>query len=226
MKTSGGAFKDLVDQLGPKRKGLRSRIASHITQHPQLYQPFFEPSVVDPGAPDQQQALDDLKKVENGTPPTTWEEYVDAVFRPARYGDEIAFRAACALLGVSITLVCGDLDRPSQVLYYTNSRSSLMVYLTHALGHFTLLVPKGSDLPDYIEAGSPPLQNQAPAPRGGGRTTEVDEAEDASWMLVLEPPVQQQAQQSQSRLEGGGLFSDLPGHLPVVPAGDRHPLSF
>ena len=119
MKTSSVTFQELVGQLGPKGRGLRSRIATHISEHPQLYQPYFEPSVVSLGAPDGQQALDDLKKIENGDPPTTWEEYTAAIVRPARYGDEIAFRAACALLGVNITLVCGDLDRPTQVLYYT-----------------------------------------------------------------------------------------------------------
>ena len=40
-----------------------------------------------------------------------------------RMRDEIAFRAASHMLGISLVLVCGDVTRPFQVLHYCNRKS-------------------------------------------------------------------------------------------------------
>ena len=111
--------------------------------------------MVDPEAADQQAAQEHIHKVENGEAPKNWQEYLQAIFRPQRYADEIAFRAAAALLGVNLCLICGsNLDKPDQVLFYQNPKASVILYLRHALGHYTLLIPRSEQLPDYVMAGA------------------------------------------------------------------------
>ena len=116
--------------------------------------------------------------MEDGEAPRTWEQYLKAVYRPKRYADEVAFRAASHMLGISLVLICGDTVRPSQVLHYHNSKRKIVIYLRHALGHYTLLTPKG-ELPDYAIVDSQPLV-QDDAPRGGDGEEDVHMAVDDS----------------------------------------------
>ena len=123
-----------------------------------------------------------LRTIEDGDVPQTWDEYVKAVYRPARYADEIAFRAATSLLGISICFICGDLAKPSQVMHYRNPKSQISIYLRHSLGHYTLLLPHG-DVPSYATLPLDALPPQAFAPRGGGDEQESWlETCDTSWI--------------------------------------------
>ena len=127
-----------------------------------------------------QEERERLLRVEDGEAPKPWEQYLKAVYRPKRYADEVAFRAASHMLGISLVLICGDIVRPSQVLQYHNSKSQIVIYLRHALGHYTLLTPKG-ELPDYAIVDSQPLV-QDDAPRGSGGEEDVHMAVDDSWI--------------------------------------------
>ena len=179
MKTSGATFEGVLPSLPAKGKGLRARIATHITEHEARYKPYFQPSCPDPNITDAATAKETLLRVEDGSPPQTWSEYLKAVYRPARYADEVSFRAASALLGVNISLICGDLNKPTQVHTYQNPKSAITVYLRHSAGHYTLLLPKGSELPAYMFHGEGPRPTQDFAPRGGGG---LDVVADASWI--------------------------------------------
>ncbi|CAE7662478.1 infB [Symbiodinium sp. CCMP2592] len=181
LKTSKTTFTELEKDLASKGRGLRSRIASYIQGHEDRFRPFFEPSRVDPAAPDQKEAAEYLAKVEDGDPPQDWQDYLQAIWRPARWADEISFRAAAALLGVNLQLVCGNLDKPDKVLTYHNAKSTTVLYLHHSLGHYTLLLPKGENMPDYIlPVSSPQEGSQVFAPRGGGLS--AHDAIDDSWI--------------------------------------------
>ena len=74
-------------------------------------------------------------------------------------------------------------------------------------------MPKKADLPDYIAASMPPLQSQEPAPRGGGRDSGADDAEDTSWMPVLDPPIQPRAPQGEASSEEERPLSAVPCKL-------------
>lgn len=179
LKTSPASFEEIQKTLAEKGRGLRARIATYVKEHPAAFKPYFHVNVVDPRAADQQAAQEHIRKVENGEAPTNWQEYLQALFRPQRYADEIAFRAAAALLGVNLCLICGsNLDKPDQVLFYQNPRASVVLYLRHALGHYTLLIPRSEQLPDYVMAGAEVASPQAFAPRGGGESEAVDD----SWL--------------------------------------------
>ena len=137
LKTTGGTFQSLQAELPVKGRGLRSRLATYISQSPGKFRPYFHVPEVAADVEDREAALLELQKIENGPVPQSWDEYVLAIFRPARYADEVAFRATTSLLGVSITLVCGDLACPTQVLHYRNEKSHTQLFLRHNLGHYT-----------------------------------------------------------------------------------------
>ena len=137
LKTTGGTFQSLQAELPAKGRGLRSRLATYISQSPGKFRPYFHVPEVAADVEDREAALLELQKIENGPVPQSWDEYVLAIFRPARYADEVAFRATTSLLGVSITLVCGNLACPTQVLHYRNEKSHTQLFLRHNLGHYT-----------------------------------------------------------------------------------------
>ena len=43
----------------------------------------------------------------------------------------------------------------------------MVLYLRHALGHYTLLIPRSEQLPDYVMAGAEVASPQAFAPSRG-----------------------------------------------------------
>ncbi|CAE7261621.1 pol [Symbiodinium necroappetens] len=188
LKTTRTAFEDIKDDLNAKGRGLRSRVASYIQGHEERFKPFFEPSCVSPDSADPEAEAAHLLIVEDGTPPATWQQYLEAIWRPARWADEISFRAAAALLGISLQLVCGRLDKPDQVLSYVNPKSAITLYLRYSLGHYTLLLPKGDKLPDYIrQEAVAQTASQTFAPRGGGKRQQSTvglglDAMDDSWI--------------------------------------------
>ncbi|CAE7729929.1 unnamed protein product, partial [Symbiodinium necroappetens] len=126
LKTSQASFEDIQKTLPEKGRGLRARIATYVKEHPAAFRPYFHVNEGDPKAADQQAAQEQIRKVENGEAPKNWQEYLQAIFRPQRYADEIAFRAA----------------------------ASVILYLRHALGHYTLLIPKSEQLPEYVLTGA------------------------------------------------------------------------
>ena len=149
-----------------------------MKEHESRFKEFLHCTEVDAKAQDPKAAREQLLKIEDGEPPTSWAEYLRALYRPRRYADQISFRAAAALLGVNIYLVCGNLDKPEQVLFYRNANAAVVVFLHHSLGHYTLLQPKTEHLPDYVQQGDEPVLQQASAPRGGGGQDSVDD----SWI--------------------------------------------
>ena len=92
----------------------------------------------------------------------------------------------CALLHINISLVCGDLDKPSQVVTYQNLKSLLMVFLRSFVGHYTLLLPK-RELPTYMYPGPGQLPTQDFDPRGGG-DVHGSASVDMSWLTRCASP--------------------------------------
>ena len=183
LKTTGGSYEEVQADLPAKGRGLRSRLATFIAESPGKFKPFFHVPEVDSAVEDKAAALEHLRKIEDGDVPQTWAEYAKALYRPARYADEIAFRATTSLLGVSLCLVCGELANPSQVLHYRNEKSQICIYLRHSAGHYTFLLPHG-DLPSYAKLPRDALPSQAFAPRGGGDDEQESwlQACDTSWI--------------------------------------------
>ena len=181
IKTTGTTLEAVKNDgtLQAKGKGLRARLAAYIEAHAQRCRPCFTPNTGASQGSTTQEERERLLRVEDGEAPKPWEQYLKAVYRPKRYADEVAFRAASHMLGISLVLICGDTVRPSQVLHYHNSKSQIVIYLRHALGHYTLLTPKG-ELPDYAIVDSQPLV-QDDAPRGSGGEEDVHMAVDDSW---------------------------------------------
>ena len=197
---------------------MRARIATYVKEHPAAFRPYFHVNEVDPKAADQQAAQEHIRKVENGEAPKNWQEYLQAIFRPQRYADEIAFRAAAALLGVNLCLVCGsNLDKPDQVLFYQNPKASVILYLRHALGHYTLLIPRSEQLPDYVLTGAEVSSPQAFAPRGGGKSEAVDDSWIPRWGCSPSPlpePKQQVALIKQEHASSTGVASSSCAEVP------------
>ena len=226
LKTTNTTFDDIKDDLNAKGRGLRSRVASYIQGHEDRFKPFFEPSQVGPDSADPEAEAAHLLIVEDGTPPATWQQYLEAIWRPARWADEISFRAAAALLGISMQLVCGNLEKPEQVLSYVNPKSAITLYLRYSLGHYTLLLPKGDKLPDYIrQEAVAQTASQTFAPRGGGKRQHSTvslgpDAMDDSWIPAHVSSEEEGAPQKHAvSLDKSGPSSDKGSTRCDIPPG-------
>ena len=67
---------------------LRTEVASYIKEKPQHFKPFWLP----PPEPLDETEKVNLEQMEGGSPPTTWESYLEALDRPARWADDLTFR--------------------------------------------------------------------------------------------------------------------------------------
>ena len=164
MKTTGEPFEALKGQISAKEQGLRSRIAKEVEGHQSFYQSFFAVEPEPQGTP--AEVAEELKqraKMEDGEVPRAWEQYVEAVYRPSRWADEITFRAAEQL--ESITVVVGDLQEPKRVLYYLHPRAKIAVFLRHSGNLYTLLRHMSQQTPFYIKPDDLAAASQEPALR-------------------------------------------------------------
>ena len=127
-------------------------------------------------------------------------QYKDALGRPRRWADEVAFRACCKRMNCRIVVALGKPDTATQFLVYGKKvpydaytgKHQVNVLLYFEGGHYQLIVPKdGHEVPaawQQLEQGN----NSFPAPRGGGRSwlpslpassrTGKDESVGKAWL--------------------------------------------
>ena len=110
----GYTWKDACKLAKARGAILRSEIASYIREKPDHFKPFWLP----PPTPADETEKENLTQMEGGAPPTTWEEYLQALDRPGRWCDDLTFRAMTKRLNCRILLIVGDIAAPDQVIAY------------------------------------------------------------------------------------------------------------
>ena len=110
----GYTWKDACKLAKSRGAILRSEIASYIREKPDHFKPFWLP----PPTPADETEKENLTQMEGGAPPTTWEEYLQALDRPGRWCDDLTFRAMTKRLNCRILLIVGDIAAPDQVIAY------------------------------------------------------------------------------------------------------------
>ena len=184
--------------VNSRGKTLRAELASYILANEHKFLPFWlPPEVPDDITPEERQRL---LSIEDGDIPVTWSQYKDALGRPRRWADEVAFRACCKRMNCRIVVALGKPDTATQFLVYGKKvpydaytgKHQVNVLLYFEGGHYQLIVPKdGHEVPaawQQLEQGN----NSFPAPRGGGRSwlpslpassrTGKDESVGKAWL--------------------------------------------
>ena len=200
---------DARKTVNSRGKTLRAELASYTLANERKFLPFWLP----PEIPDNitQEERQRLLTMEDGDIPTTWAQCKEALGRPKRWADEVAFRASCKRMNCRIVVVIGKPDIATQFLVYGKKvpydsytgkhQVNLLLYFDG--GHYQLIVPKqGQEIPEswnQLEQGN----NCFPAPRGGGGSS------TASWM----PPVPPSSTASAAQSIGKAWL-----YLPSVPA--------
>ncbi|CAE7287846.1 unnamed protein product, partial [Symbiodinium sp. CCMP2456] len=130
---------------------LKAEIADYIREKPDTFKAFWLP----PPEPATETEKENLEQMEGGTPPQTWDEYLQALDRPGRWADDLAFRATTKRMNCRIILVVGDVLKPSQVIAYgkpiqfKDDRQQQVIPLLYKDKHYQLITPKsGKSLPD------------------------------------------------------------------------------
>ena len=156
--------------------------------------------------------------MEGGAPPTTWEEYLQALDRPGRWCDDLTFRAMTKRLNCRILLIVGDIAAPDQVIAYgkrisyKDDRRQVVVPVLHKDRHYQLIAPKaGKELPREwleLEAGGHPR----PVPRGGGWLPSRCSSQSSKSRARSRPAPSPRAASSRASSKAGG--GDAGGWLP------------
>ena len=149
---------------------MRTEVASYIKEKPQHFKPFWLP----PPAPADETERINLEQMEGGSPPTSWESYLDALDRPGRRADDLTFRALTRRLNCRILLLVGDVKSPEQIIVYgkkvsfQDDRKQVVIPVLYKERHYQLVAPKpGREIPTEWLAREPGGQSQT-VPRGGG----------------------------------------------------------
>ena len=165
MATDGTAFDKLKDQAACKGKDLRFKLAEHIAKY------SMAPAAIAhaEGSVEYKNELENRQTREDGEEAETWDEYLKSLYRPARWGDELALRAAARRLGVRITCVVGEIggtgDKAPQLYMYGKAHAKLHIALLWEAGHYSLLECKpGHNWPAEWQEGF-----RGGAPRGGAK---------------------------------------------------------
>ncbi|CAE7539387.1 unnamed protein product [Symbiodinium sp. CCMP2456] len=129
---------------------LRAANASYVRDKASDFKLFWLPA---PTPADETERVN-LELIEGGTPPQSWEEYLDALDRPTRWADDLTFRAATKRLNCRIILVVGDVKKPTQIIAYgkaiqfKDGRQQVVIPLLYKDKHCQLIAPKnGKSLP-------------------------------------------------------------------------------
>eukprot|EP00439_Symbiodinium_sp_Y106_P018821 s3194_g2.t1 len=142
---------------------LRTEVASYIKEKPQHFKPFWLP----PPAPADETERINLEQMEGGSPPTSWESYLDALDRPGRRADDLTFRALTRRLNCRILLLVGDVKSPEQIIVYgkkvsfQDDRKQVVIPVLYKERHYQLVAPKpGREIPTEWLAREPGGQSQ------------------------------------------------------------------
>ena len=156
-------WEEIAPVMRSRGRTIRGEIAEFISKRPEKYREYF--------APDDDDGLDEetRARLEDGCTPETWEGYLAALRRPARYVDELSFRACCARFRSRVVIFIDEVSPSAQRVVYGQQNGSCTGYLLYTGRHYQLVQPRsGIDLPGWVQA----IKNSDDLglfPRGGGK---------------------------------------------------------